>query len=200
MSQLLRERVKEESKGIHKHVEQSPVMVAIMKDTITAQEYAHYLADIYRIYRVLGEHYPEINQHHNKVMADINGMRDLKPKMSKTGILPSLPCQEYAEHIQSVADNKDKLMAHVYVRVLADLSGGSILKKHLSAKGFPVSMYDFEYGLKGKITTYINHEHQNAQDFATEVQQAYEFYCHILNVKPYEANGAKQAAEHYALR
>jgi len=131
------------------------------------------LNDIYHIYKLLGKHYSEIGQHYLKVQQDIEAMGfDIS--------IPSTECKNYLDHINTLT-NMDRMMANVYVRVLADISGGRIIRNKLNLRKLPVSMYTFQSGLKGKIVTWINLEHENADAFLQETQCSFESYSNILN-------------------
>ena len=68
-------------------------------------------------------------------------------------------------------DDPHKLMSHIYVRHMGDLSGGQMIKKKVPGKG---TMYDFEGdipAIKDKIRTKIDNtmaeEAKLVFDFAT---------------------------------
>ena len=42
---------------------------------------------------------------------------------------------EYIEHLKSIKDDRDKLMAHVYVRHMGDLSGGQMIASRVPGRG-----------------------------------------------------------------
>ena len=55
---------------------------------------------------------------------------------------PLMPVvQEYMQHLMSIKDDPEKLMAHVYVRHMGDLSGGQMIAKRVPGEG---RMYQFE--------------------------------------------------------
>lgn len=55
---------------------------------------------------------------------------------------PLLPVvKEYMDHLMSIKDDADKLMAHVYVRHMGDLSGGQMISKKIPGQG---RMYQFK--------------------------------------------------------
>ena len=48
---------------------------------------------------------------------------------------------KYLDHIFKIREDVDKVMAHVYVRHMGDLSGGQMLKKKVPGSG---KLYHFE--------------------------------------------------------
>ena len=55
---------------------------------------------------------------------------------------PLLPVvKEYMDHLMTIKDNPDKIMAHLYVRHMGDLSGGQMIAKKVPGSG---TMYKFE--------------------------------------------------------
>jgi len=75
----------------------------------------------------------------------------------------------------SIQEDPDKLMAHIYVRHMGDLSGGQMISKKVPGSG---TMYKFEDDvtvLKDKIRVRLNDsmadEAKIAFDFATKLFQ-----------------------------
>ena len=48
--------------------------------------------------------------------------------------------EEYLKHMATIKDDPKKLMAHIYVRHMGDLSGGQMIKKRAPGSG---TMYEF---------------------------------------------------------
>jgi heme oxygenase len=79
------------------------------------------------------------------------------------------------DHIVSIGQDPEKLMAHIYVRHMGDLSGGQMISKKIPGSG---TMYQFDEdvdGLKEKIRTRLDDsmadEAKIAFDFATKLFQ-----------------------------
>ena len=79
------------------------------------------------------------------------------------------------DHIMSIQEDPDKLMAHIYVRHMGDLSGGQMISKKVPGSG---TMYKFDDDvdiLKEKIRAKLNDsmadEAKIAFDFATKLFQ-----------------------------
>lgn len=81
--------------------------------------------------------------------------------------------EEYVNHIKSIMSDKDKIMAHIYVRHMGDLSGGQMIRKRVPGKG---KMFDFKQDideLKERIRAKLNDsmadEAKICFDFATKL-------------------------------
>lgn len=144
-----------------------------------AVEYLQYLVDIREIYRVL----------ENQVFAHIGIKKqshtvDLDIQIIAEGAeleIPdtSIPCQSYLIYLTSLTC-MSRMAAHVYVRVLADLSGGLILKKRLCGNGYPVQSYEFESCTKEQIISWINTEVEHTDAFMGDVHIAFVSYAAML--------------------
>ena len=87
---------------------------------------------------------------------------------------PLLPVvKEYMDHLLSIQQDPDKLMAHIYVRHMGDLSGGQMIAKKIPGKG---TMYEFDEDVKilkdrirEKCTDEMADEANICFDFATKM-------------------------------
>ena len=184
-SNLLRDQVKISTEKIHRYVEGAPIMLAILNGNLERNDYVKYLVDIYAIYKVLGDllsttplhHW--ISGHYLKVKSDLDVLcTDMAyPECS-------LQCLSYLQYLQSVHLNSNqnyaRCIAHVYVRVLADLSGGIILKKKLHEHVYPTQTYEFNNGLKDEIITWINLPATDKNAFTGDAHMAFLSYVAIL--------------------
>jgi heme oxygenase len=84
----------------------------------------------------------------------------------KVTMLPTV--QKYLDHIISIKDQPEKLMAHIYVRHMGDLAGGQMISKKVPGAG---RMYQFvdPDTLKTAIRAKIN------DDMAEEAKVCFEF-------------------------
>jgi stage III sporulation protein SpoIIIAA len=87
----------------------------------------------------------------------------------------------YLNYLESMKDNKTVICAHAYVRYMADLFGGQIMKRQLTKAGYPTNVYDF-YGdvktIRGVIATTI--EECDETLFICESHHAFTCYALIL--------------------
>lgn len=81
--------------------------------------------------------------------------------------------KDYMDHIMSIKENPHKLMAHIYVRHMGDLSGGQMIAKRVPGS---TKFYQFDEDvnvIKDKIRTRLDDEMADEAkicfDFATEL-------------------------------
>ena len=87
---------------------------------------------------------------------------------------PLMPVvKEYMDHLMSIQDDADKLMAHVYVRHMGDLSGGQMIAKRVPGAG---RMYKFDKShdelkelVRARLNDSMADEAKLCFDFATKM-------------------------------
>ena len=82
--------------------------------------------------------------------------------------------KEYMDHIMSIKDDPHKLMAHIYVRHMGDLSGGQMIAKRVPGNG---RFYKFKQDhdlLKEHIRSKIN------DDMAEEAKLCFDFATRLF--------------------
>ena len=84
-----------------------------------------------------------------------------------------LGCKRSIDEINnwSLKDDKEKIMAHLYVRHMGDLSGGQMIKKKVPGKGtmyeFDGEVNDLKTKIRAKIHDGLADEAKICFDFAT---------------------------------
>ena len=48
--------------------------------------------------------------------------------------------KEYMDHLMSIKDEPNKLMAHIYVRHMGELSGGQMIKRKIPGEGLSINL------------------------------------------------------------
>jgi heme oxygenase len=89
---------------------------------------------------------------------------------------PTLPVvKEYTNHIISIKDDPDKLMAHVYVRHMGDLSGGQLIAKRVPGGGelykFDEDVNVLKENIRARCNDSMADEAKICFDFATKMFQ-----------------------------
>ena len=80
--------------------------------------------------------------------------------------------QKYLDHIMSIKNDPQKLMAHIYVRHMGDLAGGQMIAKKVPGNG---RMYQFENpeelktAIRAKISDDMAEEATICFEFATQL-------------------------------
>jgi heme oxygenase len=189
----LRDRAKQSTENIHRYVEQAPIMKAIMSGQVQESDYLQYLVEIRDIYWMLEN---RLTATHLRDSMGVVGMtakiqRDIDQLTRKAEVSTEpqcrLPCQSYLEYLNSIVPNSDqnltRIMAHVYIRVLADLSGGQMLRERLVQLGYPVESYDIndqQATVRNQIISWINLQATDANAFIGECHIAFLSYAAIL--------------------
>lgn len=86
---------------------------------------------------------------------------------------PLLPVvKEYMDHLMSIKDDPDRLMAHVYVRHMGDLSGGQMIARKVPGSG---TMYKYDNvkelkeSIRAKCNDSMSDEANLCFEFATKL-------------------------------
>jgi heme oxygenase len=160
----------------HKNAERQEFVKELMSGKITNERYATLLFNLHPQYNIL-ETFARLydlldTRRAPAIHADYHELWDETNKF-QPAVLPVV--KEYMDHIVSIQEDPDKLMAHIYVRHMGDLSGGQMISKKVPGAG---TMYQFEDNvsvLKDKIRARLNDsmadEAKIAFDFATKLFQ-----------------------------
>jgi len=161
----------------HKNAERQNFVKHLMGGSIDPKLYATYLWNQFPCYEVLEvmakaqgllDDFPHIMRS-KSILADF---RELWPQDEKPPE-HTMATKKYLSHMKSIMNDPDKLMAHVYVRHMGDLSGGQMIKKRIPGKG---TFYDFEGDIKetkeairAKTNDSMADEAKICFDYATEL-------------------------------
>lgn len=126
----------------HKKAERSAFIKKLISGTMSKQFYAVYLYCQFLCYDALEnqaddfgllEDFPEL--YRKQKLYD-----DYKELWNQNNIPPELDTvKQYIEYVRSLTDPK-KIIAHIYVRHMGDLSGGQLIKKWIPGSG---TYYEF---------------------------------------------------------
>ena len=167
----------------HKNAERSNFAKKLMSGKIQAMAYYIYLYNMGFVYGNLENIAMSLG-----VLDDINHIRrtdniwkdyhEMRHKFAMDRFLPPDildSVAEYIDYLYSIKHNKHKILAHIYVRHMGDLSGGQIIAKRLDER-FPKAFYKFmveEDYLKEKLREKLNN------DMADEAMVAFD-YAHKI--------------------
>ena len=161
----------------HKNAERQDFVKILMSGNIDPRIYATYLWNQFPQYEVL------------EVMAMVNGLLDDFPTIQRSKAIMedfrelwpqnekppqhTMATKKYLTHMRTIMNDPNKLMAHVYVKHMGDLSGGQMIAKRVPGAG---RMYQFEGDvaeIKEKIRAKTNDtmadEAKICFDYATEL-------------------------------
>ena len=158
----------------HKNAERQEFVKELMSGDISKERYAMFLFNLHPQYNLLEvlsmlhdlldlRRSPQIHDDYQELWGEANPAQP-----------PLLPVvKEYMDHLMTIKDDPNKLMAHIYVRHMGDLSGGQMISKKIPGKGL---LYKFDQPvdeLKEKIRTRLDdsmaEEAKIAFDFATQM-------------------------------
>lgn len=159
----------------HKRAERQDFVKVLMSGEIDPRLYATFLYNQHPMYNLL-----EVLAMNHGLMNDIGEVRRAptiledynelwEDKENTPELLPVT--KEYMDHLMSIKDEPNKLMAHIYVRHMGELSGGQMIKRKIPGEG---RFYQFENAkeLKEKIRSMIDDsmadEAKLVFDFATQ--------------------------------
>lgn len=143
----------------HKNAERQAFVKKLFKKELCEKDYATFLRNQHAIYDTLEaiammhglfNDVPELRRA-PKILEDFQELwkEDEPPALSITAV-------NYGKYILSIKDDVDKIMAHVYVRHMGDLSGGQMLAKCVPGSG---RMYEFDCDideLKSKVRSKLD--------------------------------------------
>lgn len=179
----MREIIKNQTRNIHNYLENLPIMSQIINQKITPQNYINYLNQIKHIYNVIETNncYKSLNIDifiYQKCDNDITQIEKLY-NIKRSVVYPITNI--YCSYLSDIKD-PDIMMAHCYVRYMADLSGGFIIKKKLPQE-WSTTLYDInDLKYKKAIIEYINNKIMNQQIFISEVHHSFMAYSSILSI------------------
>lgn len=124
----------------HKKAERTNFVHRMLKKELTPYQYYVYLSNQFLMYTVLEEHASNIGV--------LSGIEDIKRGVAMCKDLQEFEKEygfgipvhlkstsEYMQYIFKISDDPDKLLAHIYVRHMGDLSGGQIIKRYVPGNG-----------------------------------------------------------------
>jgi len=159
----------------HKNAERSNFAKKLVSGKISADEYALYLYNMRIVYSCL-----ETCAIKLRVMDGLEKIRRtsrIKSDLIQLGNTTFSPCRstiEYVDYLAGITD-PEKILAHVYVRHMGDLSGGQIIANRIKDQ-LPTTFYEFDEDtevLKEKLREKLNN------DMADEAMVAFD-YAHKI--------------------
>ena len=135
--------LKELTQKHHDRAEGSEFAQMLISGDIDPVLYHDYLVAQFLCYSVL-ERYVQLPDHLQDVFRAEHISADIKELEDQYKIKrPDDTCKsavDYMNHIESISDDNNKLLAHLYVRHFGDMYGGQMIKKKVPGSG---KMYEF---------------------------------------------------------
>jgi heme oxygenase len=131
-------RLKDLTWEYHKDAERQTFVKAMFKKELTDEQYALYLWHQHACYDVL-EAFAMMHGCFNDIPAlrrapsILEDAKELWPDGKSVNYTQAVI--DYLDHLKTIGADPDKIMAHVYVRHMGDLSGGQMIAKRVPGQG-----------------------------------------------------------------
>lgn len=160
----------------HRNAERQKFVKTLMGGNIEPKVYAEFLYNQYVAYNILEvcamaegvlNDLPDIRRA-PKILEDFQELwgKDAEPPKPKPSI------QKYVDHIMSIKEDPEKLMAHIYTRHMGDLSGGQMIKKRIPGEGRLYMFTDpdnLKTAIRSKLNDNMADEAKICFEYATEL-------------------------------
>ena len=160
----------------HRNAERQKFVKVLMGGKIPHKVYAEFLYNQYVAYNILEacamaegvlNDLPDVRRA-PKILEDFQELwgKDAEPPKPKPSI------QKYVDHIMSIKEDPEKLMAHIYTRHMGDLSGGQMIKKRIPGEGRLYMFTDpdnLKTAIRSKLNDNMADEAKICFEYATEL-------------------------------
>jgi len=158
----------------HKNAERQAFVKVLMSGKIDKELYATFLYNQHIQYNILEAiamthgllPHPAIR----RSPSILDDFKELWPKQEMPKTLKVT--EKYLEHMRTIMGDPDKVMAHVYVRHMGDLSGGQMIKKKIPGEGrlyqFDAPVDELKTAIREQLNDDMAEEAKICFDFATE--------------------------------
>lgn len=167
----------------HKKAERTAFVHRMLKKEMTPYQYYVFLSNQFLMYTVLEETAKNAN-----VLSGIEGvtrgvamckdLQELEREYKFDMPVHLNSTAEYMRYIHKISEDPDKLLAHIYVRHMGDLSGGQIIKKYVPGSGefykFNEDVDVLKEKIRAKLHDGLAEEAKNCFDMVTAFMEELE--------------------------
>ena len=159
----------------HAEAENEPFIKSIFAGTVDVEKYVDFIFQKYVIYSKLEEYANKMSLLVG--IEDIARSAAIRQDYIEIDAVGGYPIRKstkaYANHLDSISTDPQKIMAHIYVHHMGDMFGGQMLKKLVPGSG---KMYEFENRaeLIQTVRTMID------EDMADEANVAFQLTIDLL--------------------
>jgi len=162
----------------HRNAERQEFVKELMSGSIDPDRYATYLFNQHACYNVLESiaylydlfsEIPEVPRS-KLIWEDFNELWGERPESPQ----PLPTTGRYLEHLKSIMDDPEKILAHVYVRHMGDLSGGQMISRKVPGQG---NFYKFSGDIEDIKTRFRTLLHDGIAD---ESKICFEFATNLF--------------------
>lgn len=144
----------------HKNAERSLFVKKLLKKEVTPYQYYVYLSNQFLMYTVLESCASDAGiltgiEEIKRGNAMAKDLQELEKEHGFEIPVHLKSTDEYMRYIYKISEDPEKLLAHVYVRHMGDLSGGQIIKKFVPGSGmhyqFDADVNDLKERVRAKL-------------------------------------------------
>jgi heme oxygenase len=140
----------------HKNAERSLFVKKLLKKEITPYQYYIYLSNQFLMYTTLEGYATQagVLKGIENIARGIAMSKDLQELEKEHGFKIPIHLKttsDYMQYIFKISEDPEKLLAHVYVRHMGDLSGGQIIKRFVPGSGQHYQFDEDVIELKEKV-------------------------------------------------
>ena len=162
----------------HKKAERTTFLRRILKKTITPYQYYLYITNMFLMYCVLEEKAENLGVFINieSIKRTSRLREDIEELEAEYGfdtpIITDATYRYYEYIINDIEDDYQKILAHIYVRHMGDLSGGQVIKKLVPGSGkhytFDVDVGALKANLSAKLSDDLGDEAKKCFDMIVD--------------------------------
>lgn len=124
----------------HKNAERQKFVKELMSGKITEERYSKFLYNLYLQYDLLERIALAQRVFEGLPVKDFKRSDKIKQDYEEIWLGSDTPevlpvTEEYRKHILAIQNDREKLIAHIYVRHMGDLSGGQMIKEKVPGQG-----------------------------------------------------------------